>query len=81
MSRRDSRAIDRFDVRSNDGYEKTIIIWQDLIDAGTMQNPTAVIPGMKEARTIDGQACNRIDDDTFEIVSSGIKVQRIRQQA
>ena len=79
MAVKETREIKRFDARSDDGeYETTIIIYQDFIDAGTRGSPNAVIPGMKKARTIDGCACNRIDDDTFEIVPTGVIVRRIR---
>lgn len=32
--------------------------------------------GMKRYCTSGGQACNRIDDQTFEIVALGMKVKR-----
>jgi len=75
--------IERFEARSDDGaYETTIIIYQKIIDAGTMQNPHATILGLREAHTIDGSACNIIDDDTFEVVDDPLHpkiiVRRIR---
>jgi hypothetical protein len=70
MSVKGTREIERFDARSDDGsYETTIIVYQHFIDVGTRANPNAVAPGLKEARTIDGYACNFKDDDTFEVVN------------
>ncbi len=63
------REIERFQAVSDDGYETTIIVRQDFIHAATRENPNAVIPGQKEARTIDGFACNRVDDNTFKIIT------------
>lgn len=70
MSVKEVHEIDRFDVRSEDGkYATTIVVLQDFITAGTWNDPNAILPGLKEARTIEGFACNRIDDNTFEIVT------------
>lgn len=61
MSGKVTREIDRFKARSDDGtYATTIIVYRDFVDGH--------IPGMREARTVDGHACNRIDDNTFQIV-------------
>lgn len=76
------REIERFAAVSDDGYETTIVIYQDFVDAGTRGNPHAVIPGLKEARTISGFACNPVDDDTFQIVNdplhSDLIVRRVK---
>lgn len=84
MSVKETREIERFDARSDDGeYETTIIIYQNFIDVGTRENPNAVAPGLKEARTIDGYAVNVKGDDEFEIVNDplhpGMIVRRIKQ--
>lgn len=67
------REINRFQAVSDDGYETTIVVYQHLIATGTMQNPNAVIGGMKEVRTVDGFACNRLNEDTFEIVNDPLR--------
>ena len=77
MSLREKQLIDEFDVRSDDGYETTILVYQDILDAGHMGDPHATIAGMKEAWTADGHRCNRMDDDTFQVVSSGLVVRRV----
>lgn len=59
------------------GAEHEIEEWQEFIDAGHMQNPHARIPGMKELRLRQGGGVNFIDNDTFEIVSTGKIVRRI----
>jgi hypothetical protein len=80
---KETREIERFDARSNNGeYETTIIVYQDFIDAGTMQDPNAVVLGMKEARTPDGYGVNVKGDDEHEIVNDPLHpamiVQKIR---
>lgn len=58
MAGNETREIDRFTARSEEGsYETT---------------------GMKQARTIGGYACNRIDDDTWLVVALGLTVHRLR---
>lgn len=84
MSVKETREIERFVARSDDGeYETTIIIYRDYIDAGSLQNPNTEIPGkLTEARTVDGYACNQLGDDRFEIVNDpphpAMIVRRIR---
>ena len=78
MGAKERREIGRFVARSDDGsYKTTIIIYQDFVDAGSRGNPNAVLPGTKHARTIDGYACNRIDDDTFEVVNDPLHPETI----
>jgi hypothetical protein len=70
MGVKETREIDRFRARSADAtYDTTIIIYQGFIDPRSLQNPHAQIPGFKEARTIDGYACNRKSDEEFEVVN------------
>ncbi|MBL8880813.1 MAG: hypothetical protein JNG88_17000 [Phycisphaerales bacterium] len=65
----ETREIDRFPAQSADGgFKTTIVIYQSFIEAPTFQNPGALIPGLEEARTIDGYACKRINGDEFEVV-------------
>ena len=74
--------VERFTPRSDDGvYETTIIVYQRLIGVGSRRNPGGVAPGLKEARTIEGYACNRGSDGTFEVVSDllhpGVVLRRV----
>jgi hypothetical protein len=70
MAVKETREVDRFRAQSADGtYDTTIIIYQDFIDERTRPNPQAQISGLKEARTIDGYACNRKSDEEFEVVN------------
>jgi len=65
--------VERFPARSEDGeYETTIIVFQSFIDTATRAHPGAVAPGLRKARTIDGHACNRRADGTFEVVGDPI---------
>ena len=70
MAVKETRLVDRFQARSEDGtYQTTILISQDFLDAGSFDNPNATIPGLKTVRTADGYSCNVKGDDTFEVVN------------
>ena len=74
-----TREVERFGVRSDDGsYETVVVITQDFVDAGTLDEPSAVLPGMRHARTIDGLRCNSDGPDRFRIVGQDIVVTRKR---
>lgn len=73
-----TREVERFKARSADGkHETTIVVRQTMIDAGTQDDPHAVIPGLKEARTIDGRHCNYKGEGQFEVVGYGIILTRV----
>ena len=68
-------------TQADDGTEYVILEYApDVIAAGTLANPGATI--RKKLRTLvtrDGEAVNRIDDDTFEVlaVSGPVRVRRV----
>lgn len=65
-----------FLCRADDGSEHTVIVTQKMIDASTMEDQEFV-PGMKTLRTLFGQHCNFIDDNTFKIVETGQTIRKI----
>lgn len=73
------RKTDEFDAQSEDGRTFHILIYRDVINAGTLTNPNATIDGLKSARTTEGYHCNFIDEreSTFEIVELGLQVNRV----
>ncbi len=60
--------IDRFTATANDGTLHTIIIHQEMIAAGTLACPDAVIPGLRIYSTSTGLHVNCIDPQTFWII-------------
>lgn len=78
MSRKWEELTDEFDTDSEDGQRFHILIYTTMIDASTLSNPSAApLKGLKRACTSEGHNCNRIDDDTFEIVDLGLQVKRV----
>ncbi|MEA3031179.1 MAG: hypothetical protein QOG13_2504 [Sphingomonadales bacterium] len=69
--------IDEFDVRTETGQVLRLFEFQDIINAGTKDDPHATIPGMKSIVTEDGREVNFIDENTFHIVSRGQDATRI----
>ena len=74
MSRNFERLTDQFDARSADGQEFRIHVYTTMIEVGAGQPP---VEGLKRACTAQGQVCNRVDEDTFEILNLGLRVRRI----
>lgn len=74
MTETELREVDRFLARSDDGaYETEIVVMREFLLVRSMESPgPRHIRGLKEARTIDGFACNCIDDDTFEVVNDSL---------
>lgn len=54
-----------------DGRCVNLNIYTDMINAGTFDNPKAVIPGLKEIKTDDGLSVNRLDKGKYQIVITG----------
>jgi hypothetical protein len=62
------KLVEQFDARKANGQVVRLHAYQDMIDAGTHDDPYATLPGMKRFETSQGQAVNFIDDNTFKIV-------------
>jgi len=61
-----------FLAMGDDGYRYTIYIYTHFIDAGTLENPKAVLQGIKEFRTSNGLAVNWIKKGKYEIVQTNV---------
>ena len=70
--------LDSFKAIDENGNETTINIYQEIVSVATKDNPSATRGGMKSAITEDDDPCNRIDDDTFQVVVTGQIFRRIR---
>ena len=56
---------------SEDGAERTIHIFTDILDARTFNDPHAELPGLRQLRTERGDAVNRLDKGKYQIVVTG----------
>lgn len=63
-----------FEASGSDGKEYTLLVWTDLVPAGTMTDPDAVIEGLKTLRTSDGHSVNRLEKGKYQIVQTGISL-------
>ena len=57
------RKTDEFLVITDSGKNHMIYEYTNILDAGTLQNPKATVPGLKEFRTSDGMAVNFVNRD------------------
>jgi hypothetical protein len=72
------REIDRFPARSDDGSRKTtIVLFQYMVSTAVQAE---LMPGMKHAETVDGETCERLDDDTFRLSATGVIVRRVKSE-
>ncbi len=68
--------VERFRARDDQGNVYVVIVYQEELDAGTMGNPNATVPGLFDIRLADDSHVNRISDTEFLIVADGIKIIR-----
>ncbi|MEX2218600.1 MAG: hypothetical protein WD749_07540 [Phycisphaerales bacterium] len=78
-----TREVERFKARSDDGrYETVVILYRRMISAATRDDPRAVMPGPRQARTLDGFACNYLDENLYEVLDHpkypGLMVRRVK---
>ena len=69
--------VEQFDAKSDSGKVYHIVVRQSRVDMGSLDDPRASKPGVREFRTDDGDAVNMKDEQTFEIVHTGEIVKRI----
>ena len=62
------KLVEQIDTRKANGQVVRLYVYQDVIDAGSMDDPHATLLGMKRIVTGQGQNVNFIDDNTFKIV-------------
>nr|WP_323779586.1 hypothetical protein [Amylibacter sp.] len=74
----DEVEIERFQTRGDDGNEYTVVIFQEVRDAGTLENPNATVLGLKRASLIGGGVhLARCEGDGFQTPGGGLKLTRI----
>lgn len=63
---------------SDDGSEHRILEYTGMTGFTPLGSDSmkSMATGMKRYCTPDGRACNRVDDQTFEIVALGLRVKR-----
>jgi hypothetical protein len=66
----------RFRCQGDDGKSYVLVEYQDVIDAGTYDNPHAKVLGLKSLTTDRGDAVNFLTDDTFQVVRTGVRLQK-----
>jgi hypothetical protein len=71
------RIVESFNLKDNLGNVYPVNIWEEIIDAGTLNNPDAVIPGMQEVVLSDGRRVNDRGDGTFYLFREGVVLSRI----
>jgi hypothetical protein len=54
------------------GRQYKIYIYTDYLNAGNFQEPSVLVPGMKDLRTSDGMHVNRREKGEYEIVEMGL---------
>lgn len=67
---------DDFTARSDSGTRYRVWVWQHRADPTTQD--AAAILGSLEVRLATGERVNRINDDTYEIAHTGVRIQRDR---
>ena len=69
------RKIGQFIATDENGRRYTILIYTNVVKAGTFENPSMEVEGMKELKTFEGMAVNRLEKGKYQIVPTGIIVQ------
>jgi hypothetical protein len=78
MSKQWEEMTEEFRAVSEDGRLFNLMVFTTMIDVSSTSNPNAApLKGFKRVCTSDGQDCNHVDDDTFEIVELGLRVKRV----
>jgi hypothetical protein len=71
------RLIGSHKVKADDGTIHEVLELQEIINAGTFDNPNAIIPGLKRFALRAGGPVNFVDENTFKIVMTGKTVRRV----
>jgi len=69
------RKIGQFIATDENGRRYTILIFTNVIKAGTLENPSMEEEGETELRTFEGMAVNRLEKGKYQIAQTGIIVQ------
>jgi hypothetical protein len=66
-----TKLVDRSVFQAEDGEHFEVLTYQDVIDAGTYDNPHATIDGLKWLELPSGEKLNYVDEDTVRFVHRG----------
>jgi hypothetical protein len=78
MSKQWEKKTEEFRAVSEDGRLFNLLVFTTMTDVSSMSNPNAAsLKGPMRVCTSDGQNCNYVGDDTFEIVGLGLRVKRV----
>jgi hypothetical protein len=69
------RKIGQFIATDENGRRYTILIFTNVVKAGTLENPSMEGEGMEELKTFEGMAVNRLEKGKYQIAQTGIIVQ------
>jgi hypothetical protein len=68
------RKIGQFIATDENGRRYTILIFTNVVKAGTLENPSMEVEGMEELKTFEGMAVNRLEKGKYQIAQTGIIV-------
>lgn len=71
MSIKRNEPVGKFSAIDDDGKICTVVVWQQIIDAPSQDDPEGEVPGMKCHKLDDGSKLIRLDDNTFQSFSDG----------
>ncbi len=63
-----------FVAKGDDGQDYIVEIYVNLIDAGTHDDPSATLEGIKTLLTEDGLHVNRIGKGEYMLVQTGLRL-------
>ena len=74
MSKKWEKVTSEFDAISEDGQKFRLLVYTTMIETRPGEPP---VKGLKCIRTSEGQLCNRIDNNTYEVVSLKLRLNRM----
>lgn len=66
-----AKLIDISTYRTDAGEQFEVLTYQDVIRAGTMDDPHATLPGLKWTQLRSGEKLNYVDENTLRFVHRG----------
>lgn len=73
------RQTGKFSTVAADGSEHEVIEWTKYIDVTTRGSESReFVPGLKTLTLRDGQHVNRLGDDEYEVVASGLRLRKAK---
>jgi hypothetical protein len=71
------KEIDRHSCKDDQGNRYVVVVFQNFLPAGTLENPKQTVAGLKEARLLNGDPVNFVDEKTFMIVTGGTIIHKL----